>query len=444
MNDATLKFIHQHRNDDVRTLALKAHGQADIDLPCALDQIAGWQTARHKLPSWAAIDGLRYPPHLSMEQCSSEKAARYKAAQLQRLLKQSGKSGSSGISRLSESPTLVDLTGGFGVDFSFLSRDFAKAIYVEQQPHLCDTARHNFPLLGLTNADIVCADAIDYLRQMEAATVIFLDPARRDAHGQRTFAISDCTPDVTALRDELAAKAEWTLVKLSPMLDWHKAVDDLSPLVREVHIVAIDGECKELLLVLSQQHEQPLRLFCECDGNRFVCEPSSPLPAHFSPFNAPLEDIREGLLLFDPNAAIMKAGCFEHVATAFRLSTIAPNSHLFLAPAPSEESREQENHNIPERENMMEWESDNFPPEGDLRGAFPGRRFRILSVTTMNKKDLRQALQGITRANIAVRNFPMTADDLRRRLKLSDGGDIYLFGTTTADNRHLLLVCRKC
>lgn len=438
MNDATLKFIRQHRNDDVRTLALKAHGQAYIDLPCALDQIAGWQTARHKLPSWAAIEGLRYPPHLSMEQCSSEKAARYKATQLQRLLKLSGTSGASGLSRLSESPTLVDLTGGFGVDFSFLSRDFAKAIYVEQQPHLCDTARHNFPLLGLANTDIVCADAIDYLRQMEPATVIFLDPARRNAHGQRTFAISDCTPDVTALRDELAAKAEWTLVKLSPMLDWHKAVDDLSPLVREVHIVAIDGECKELLLVLSQQHEQPLHLFCECDGNSFICEPLSP-PMHFggilaaaslpSPLS-PFEDLREGLLLFDPNSAIMKAGCFDHVASAFRLSTIAPNSHLFLAPAPSEQSSERENNNI-----LL---------GGDMRGAFPGRRFRILSITTMNKKDLRQALQGLTRANIAVRNFPMTADDLRRRLKLSDGGDTYIFGTTTADNRHLLLVCRKC
>lgn len=408
-NDATQQFIRRHRQDDVHQLALQAHGDDGVDLQLALEQIAGWQSARRKLPSWADIDGLWFPPQLSMEQCSSEPAARYKEAIIKRLTSQTTTGATS---------SFVDLTGGFGVDFSFLSQCFTKAVYVERQEKLCEVARHNFPLLGLCNAEVVCADAEAYLRSMPPTTIIYIDPARRDACGKRTFAISDCTPDVVALRHLLTEKAEWVLVKLSPMLDWHKAVDDLQPYVREVHIVAVGGECKELLLVLSLRHDVALTLHCVNDDTHFTCAPNQttshtfiPHPSSIIHHPSPLIPPASVFFVFEPNAAIMKAGCFVQLSAAFGITPLAPNSHLFVSNSP-----------IP---------------------SFPGRQFRVVDITSLNKKDLRRTLSGVTKANVAVRNFPLSANDLRRRLKLADGGNIYIFGTTLADNSHVLLMCEK-
>ena len=225
MNQATAAFIRSNADGDVRQLALRGTKDPEVDLTFALDQIAGRQTARKKLPSWAAVEGIVYPPHLSMEQCSSEQTARYKA-------------GVAGRGR-----RLVDLTGGFGVDFSFMAQGFAEAVYVERQPALCDIARQNFDVLGLRQAEVVCADSEDYLRQMAPVDLIYIDPARRDTHGGRTYGISDCTPDVIALKPLLTAKARRVIIKLSPMLDWRKAVSDLGEqYVGKVHIVSVGTE----------------------------------------------------------------------------------------------------------------------------------------------------------------------------------------------------------
>ena len=209
MNESTALFIHKHTDDDIRQLALRGTKDPEVDLPFALDQIAGRQTARRKLPTWAKTEGIIYPPHLSMEQCSSEQTARYKAA------------------ITGQGRRMIDLTGGFGVDFSFMARNFKEAVYVERQEHLCRIARENFQLLGLTQAEVVCCDAVDYLQNMAHADVIYIDPARRDGHGGRTYGISDCTPDVIVLRPLLLEKADCIIIKLSPMLDWRKAVSDL-------------------------------------------------------------------------------------------------------------------------------------------------------------------------------------------------------------------------
>ena len=252
MNEATQAYIQRHREEDVRQLALKGKGKGEVDLPLALQQIAGWQTARRKVPTWAACDGLLYPPHLNMEQCSSEQTARYKASLLP------------SPSTLHPSPfTFIDLTGGMGVDFYFMAYEVNKAhgshkspcLYVEQQEHLCDLARHNFALLGL-DCTVVCGSAADVLFKLDHVSVIYLDPARRDLHGARTYALEDCTPNVLELLPLLLAKADRILLKLSPMLDWHKAVDDLG-CVSEVHIVSVHNECKELLLVLQQEPSMP-------------------------------------------------------------------------------------------------------------------------------------------------------------------------------------------
>jgi 16S rRNA G966 N2-methylase RsmD len=450
MNDEAREFVAMHRNEDVRELALKAKRVEGLDLPLALDQIAGWQIARKKLPQWASCEGIVYPPHISMEQCSSQFTAQYKSEIAQTLLapaatvrarvSDSGESDNQTtksepqlsdsaesvmqtaksafqLSDSSESDTLVarramvDLTGGFGVDFSYLARGFSQATYVERQRHLCDLAEHNMAALGLDQARIVCGDGVEYLRQMGPVDFIYLDPARRDEHGSRTYAIEDCTPNVLELRDLLLAKSQYTLVKLSPMLDWRKAVADFDGTVREVHIVATGNECKELLLVLGQQvHEEPSapRVFCVNDNQRIDYD-SAAYTQGLRIGGKPLPEAKN--YLYEPNASIMKAGCFDLVEERFGVTQVGPSSHLFVSATPVAD--------------------------------FPGRGFAIEAIGGMNKKDIKRLLNGTKQANIAVRNFPLTAPQLRKKLKLADGGPVYLFGTTMQGCDHVLLRTSK-
>lgn len=450
MNEETREFVAMHRNEDVRELALKAKRVEGLDLPLALDQIAGWQIARKKLPQWASCEGIVYPPHISMEQCSSQFTAQYKSEIAQTLLapaatvrarvSDSGESDNQTTKsepqlsdsaesvmqtaksafQLSDSPesdtlvakrAMVDLTGGFGVDFSYLARGFSQATYVERQRHLCDLAEHNMAALGLDQARIVCGDGVEYLRQMGPVDFIYLDPARRDEHGSRTYAIEDCTPNVLELRDLLLAKSQYTLVKLSPMLDWRKAVADFDGTVREVHIVATGNECKELLLVLGQQvHEEPSapRVFCVNDNQRIDYD-SATYTQGLRIGGKPLPEAKN--YLYEPNASIMKAGCFDLVEERFGVTQVGPSSHLFVSATPVAD--------------------------------FPGRGFAIEAIGGMNKKDIKRLLNGTKQANIAVRNFPLTAPQLRKKLKLADGGPVYLFGTTMQGCDHVLLRTSK-
>ena len=436
MNEATRQFIRQHADEDVRQLALRFSARrfpgqnegwddADgaIDLPLALDQIRGRQLARRKLPTWAAIDGIAYPPHLSMEQCSSEQTAFYKAQLLARLVNDWNEAH--GTNSLA---SLIDLTGGFGVDFAFMARSTSRAVYVERNPMLCDIARHNFPLLGLEHAEVVSATAEDILRtglssvQGEAGVrAVFLDPARRDEHGLRTYGIADCTPNVLFLRDDLFKNADFIVLKLSPMLDWRAAVNELGRQnVAEVHIVSVDNECKEMLLVMCQNVDETA-LFCvnlptsDLSGGE-QCFSLKSIVASLEPLSCAFPEA--GQYLYEPNASLMKAGCFGAVSRHYAIAPIARDSHLFV-------------------------QSNKVTKYQGNKVSFPGRVFRIEAVTTMGKRELRQALLGITQTNIAIRNFPMKPDELRRKLKLRDGGDTYIFGTTLSDGRHVLLVCEK-
>ena len=511
----TAEFIQEYREKDTRQLALRSARFPDVDMPYALDQIKGWQTARRKLPTWAACDGIVYPPHLSMEQCSSEPTAQYKLnlamewscrIESSEFRVESSEEGVESSERRVESSErevesselkvesserevesselrvensegevnnfssgqpatlnsqlstlnchasrMTDLTGGFGVDFSFTSCAFASATYVERNAQLCHMVEHNLPLLGIDNAKVVCADAVDYLSTLDMQTMIFLDPARRDQHGAKTVMLADCTPDVVQLLPQLLKKSRFTMLKLSPMLDWHKAVEDLQGTVREVHIVSVGGECKELLLVLSEEIESELKVFCadleagggsgeaglsggssssSCSGlssePSFPRTPSSPSASSTPSLSASLFVYAPGSscpapnsklktqnskFLHEPNASIMKAGCFDELAAAYGVSPVSRNSHLFLSAEPVD--------------------------------GFPGRSFSIERVTTLNKRELRQALAGIEKANIATRNFPLSVAELRKRLKLKDGGDVYIFATTTAEDEHLLLISHK-
>lgn len=399
----TQEFITQNLNADIRELALRHAGRTDIDLPYALDQIAGRRTAQTKLPTWVATDGIIYPPHISMEQCSSEQTAMYKAKVAQRLIAE--------LPVLPALPTpkktLIDLTGGFGVDFSFLAPLFDKAVYIERQSHLCDISRHNMAALGITQTETVCGDCAQIIGEISHATLIYADPARRSASGGRTFAISDCTPDVLAMRETLLDKADFTMIKLSPMLDWRKAAADMGSHVGEVHIVSAGNECKELLLVMSRKFTGLERIYCVNDDQTFSFTPSQTSQQSQTSQLSPTPPA----CLYEPNASLMKAGCFALIEQRYACRQISRDSHLFLSSEP-----------IP---------------------SFPGRGFAIRAITTMNKRELKAALGGTGQANVSVRNFPMTADALRKKLKLKDGGDTYIFGTTTADSRHVLIICEK-
>lgn len=493
MNQATLDFIRQHQDDDVRQLAFLGSKYPEVDMPFALDQIRGRKMARVKLPRWASIDGIIYPPHISMEQCSSEQTALYKAELAARLLGLSPSSSENGeekgkesenasnlhlsencefagkgavdsefakneatckkqqilieseenVNEIKEEPHegdfseetgFVDLTGGFGVDFSYIaSRLGVKSMYVERQAHLCEAAKENFGRLGLKNAIVKNGDGIEVLHSFaskkEAAAsdslgitedqsqsllktnlglkLIFIDPARRDDAGNKVVSLKDCTPDVTLSQEEMLSKADYVIIKLSPMLDWHRAVSELN-CVKEVHIISVNNECKELLLVLSARNMGNLRIYCVNDAQSFVCdeldiESSS---VKIAPFT--LEEMQ---YLYEPNASLMKAGCFGVLSERYDARMLSKNSHLFVSREPI--------------------------------AVFPGRSFRIIAISSFNKKELKRHLSGITKANIATRNFPLSVAELRKRLKLKDGGETYIFATTLSDESHVLVITEK-
>lgn len=493
MNQATLDFIRQHQDDDVRQLAFLGSKYPEVDMPFALDQIRGRKMARTKLPRWASIDGIIYPPHISMEQCSSEQTALYKAELAARLLGLSPSSSENGeekgkesenasnlhlseicefagkgavdsefakneatcekqqilteskenVNEIKEEPHeedfseetgFVDLTGGFGVDFSYIaSRLGVKSMYVERQAHLCEAAKENFERLGLKNAIVKNGDGIEVLHSFaskndDAASdslgineeqsqsllktnlglkLIFIDPARRDDAGNKVVSLKDCTPDVTLLQEEMLSKADYIIIKLSPMLDWHRAVSELNS-VQEVHIISVNNECKELLLVLSARNMGNLRIYCVNDAQSFVCEESDmeASSVKIAPFT--LEEMQ---YLYEPNASLMKAGCFGVLSERYDARMLSKNSHLFVSREPI--------------------------------AVFPGRSFRIIAISSFNKKELKRHLSGITKANIATRNFPLSVAELRKRLKLKDGGETYIFATTLSDESHVLVITEK-
>ena len=436
MNQATQDFIRQHQDEDVRQLAFLGSKYPEVDMPFALDQIRGRKMARVKLPRWASLEGIIYPPHISMEQCSSESTALYKAELAARLL--GLPVSSSGTEMKAENEIeFVDLTGGFGVDFSYIAaRLGVKSMYVERQAHLCEAAKENFGRLGLKNAIVKNGDGIEVLHSFlpkkdDAAStddslgitydqplsllktklglkLIFIDPARRDGAGNKVVSLKDCTPDVTVLQEEMLSKADYVIIKLSPMLDWHRAISELSH-VREVHIISVSNECKELLLVLSARNMgENLRIYCINDAQSFVCDELDMEASQVKIAPSPLEEMQ---YLYEPNASLMKAGSFSVLSDRYDARMLSKNSHLFVSQAPIE--------------------------------AFPGRSFRIIAVSSFNKKELKRHLSGITKANIATRNFPLSVAELRKRLKLKDGGETYIFATTLSDESHVLVITEK-
>lgn len=384
------QFIVLNKDADVHALAL-AKVTPEIDLHYCLQQIEGRQIAQRKLPSWAKLEGITYPVRLSLEQCSSEETALYKQQLVKRLLPEGRKN-------------MADLTGGFGIDFSFLAQVFNKADYVEHNEELCRIARHNFPLLGLKDFRVLLTKGESFIDEMGDYSLIYLDPSRRDAIGRKMVALRDCSPDIEALQDKLLSHAPLVVVKLSPMLDIQDAIRRL-PNVSEVHVVSVDGECKEVLVVLSREKEKE-RVTCHCINIARKTQTFITDAKKVEPIIAPCPE----RYLYEPNASILKAGVQDALCKAYNIKKLHPFSHLFT--------------------------SSHFIED------FPGRAFVIEDYCGFGKKDQKRLLEGLSQGNLTIRNFPSTVAELRKRLKLREGGNHYLFATTLSDGSHALLRCR--
>lgn len=408
----TLAFIKENAKSNPNNAALKASRNAGIDVTFAVNQIAGKQIAQQKLPKWASCEEIIYPAHISMEQCSSQATAQYKANIAQKLLSE--------LNEENTSNTLVDLTGGFGVDCAIMAEVFDSTICIEQQSDLSAISQHNMRALGLSKVTCYNNNSLEALNQISSATMIYIDPARRNNQGSRTYAIEDCTPNVLSIKDQLLKKAQIVIIKLSPMLDWHKTVNDFGGNVAQVHIVAHHNECKELLIVLSKSQHTKLPIYCVNDNQLTVIEAAYDTSKNQVSILSGLDgkskenktlDVQKwrewSRYVYEPNAAIMKAGCLKFLEEKYGIKQIEPNSHIGVA----------EKH----------------------YANFPGKIWKIENICSLNKKEIKKALADITHANIVTRNFPMSAETLKKRLKIQDGGNIRLIATTDSNKNHVII-----
>jgi len=384
-------FVREHLREEVSALALRLGRFPHLNASVVLRQVAGYQALLRKVPTWAANPDLVFTDSLPLEQCSSEATARYKASILPTSVQR-----------------IADLTGGLGVDFAFLAAGKTRALYVERRSDLCRIALANFRALGLTQAKVLHGDGSALLA--EPFDLLYLDPARRDAQGGKVVALSDCEPNIVAIKSSLFAIAPLLLVKLSPMLDISLALKQL-PETTEVHVVSVDGECKELLFLLAAESALPqphivcVNLRSNGTAQSFEFTKSQEQSSLCRLADAPMQ------FLYEPNASLLKAGAFSILTQAFDLYKLHTNSHLYTSET--------------------------------LVDDFPGRAFAIDAVFPVHPKDLKAHLGNLTKANITTRNFPESVAQLRKITKLKEGGDRYLFATTLQDGKKVLIKCHK-
>ena len=412
INEPTLQYIDSHATDDVAHLALHPAKDPQVDMAVALQQIAGRQKAKEKLPDWYATEGILYPKKVSMEQCSSLQTAEYKAS-------------------LVEGKSFADLSGGFGVDTIAIARKFEKGYYVEPQEELCELFQQNSKTLGVNNITIAQNTMENFIEEMKAVDVIYLDPSRRDVHGRRVVSLEDCTPNLLEWKSVLLEKCNTLMVKLSPMIDLHQTLRAL-PETAAVHVIAVNGECKEVVCLLT--HNAPINGICR-DGARPVSTTDTTIVAVDIYNNTSDDGTRRdamhcvsttveterttppsiatelGTYLYEPNAAVMKAGIFNSISQQFQVRKLEKNTNLFTS--------------------------------NELHEDFPGRIFRIEAVHEFHPRKIAKELSHLESASIAVRNFPLSAEELRKVLKIKDGNAWYLFGCTLFDGRKVVIRCTK-
>lgn len=428
INEVTWQYISGHASDDVAQLALHPAKDPQVDMPVALQQIAGRQKAKEKLPDWYATEGILYPKKISMEQCSSSQTAEYKAS-------------------LVEGESFADFSGGFGVDTVALAKKFANGYYVEPQEELCDLFRHNSNLMGVRNMEVLNGTMEEHLAAIEPVDTIYLDPSRRDTHGRRVVSLADCTPNLPEWKSALLERCNTLMVKLSPMIDIFQTLRDLHE-TYAVHVVAVEGECKEVVFLLSSDNfpvndihrrdaiyrvrnsnpetdiiadgtdllnettdainRVPTIVAVDIHKNAIIRVESTPEAERTTP---PCIATELGAYLYEPNAAVMKAGIFNALSQQFQIAKLAKNTNLFTA--------------------------------DELHEDFPGRVFRIEAVHEFHPRKTAKELSHLANASIAVRNFPLSAEELRKTLKIKNGNACYLFGCTLWDGKKIILQTQK-
>ncbi|MBP3519094.1 MAG: SAM-dependent methyltransferase [Parabacteroides sp.] len=386
-----IQFIKDHAADDLSRLLLSAAKYPGMDIPFLVDQIAARRQIREKLPSWYEDGQLVFPAKIAAEQCSSEQTAAYK----QELI--------------GEGWTVCDLTGGLGIDSYFLSRKAKQLTYIERFLTYCEAAKHNFFVLGASNITVVNADTAQSVKTLPEVDAFYIDPARRGESNKRVFALQDCEPDLPGLLPELLKRSPRVIAKLSPMADIQMTLE-LLPGTTSVHILSVRNECKELLFVTER--------------GKADCTPSircvNFTPDGMQSFLFTWEEERKADLvlaeqvdtyLYEPNASVLKAGAFKQIAVRTGVKKLQVSSHLYT--------------------------SDRWVPD------FPGRRFLVEEVLPFTGKLCKGLARTIPQANITVRNFPLSVEELRKRTKIADGGPVYLFATTLAGGEKVLIKCSK-
>ena len=378
------EFINSQINSSASDLMLKASSYPEWDMKAIAQQLVGKQIAKKKLPTWFQNNEILYPVRLSMEQCSSETTAKYKTTIIN-----SGRG--------------IDLTGGFGVDTIFLSKKCESLIYCERNEDLASLVTHNFKALNQHNCDIYVGNGVEYLKNLKKIDWIYVDPSRRK-ESQRIYRLEDCEPNVIDLIGLFFDKAENVLIKTAPLLDIQQTLRDLKS-VKEVHVIAVNNDCKEVLYLLEKDFTGETQIFCV-----------NLKKEHIEEFRFTLSEEREALNLYsepleyiyEANTAIMKAGAFKSIASKYELYKLQKNSHLYT--------------------------SQNFISE------FPGRRFKVKEVLNLDKKSLTKLPK---KANLACRNYPHKVEVLKKKLKINDGGNKYIFATTIKEKQLKLIVCEK-
>ena len=398
-NSLTEQFIREHRTDDVRKLALGPRPEG-VDMQYALTQISGWQIAKTKIPLWADTDEIIYPKHLSLEQCTSQYIAEYKATVIEQVLGKSFR--------------MADLTGGFGVDCFFISRNAVRTCYNEMSAELSCIVAENYKTLGRQDIEVSCSDAAKFLssQKEDGFDLLYLDPARRGNAGQKLVSISDCQPDAVALQNDLLRVSRYVMLKLSPMLDISRALTEIHH-VSHVMIIGLEGECKEITLLIERDFNgeptiEAVDIDVQSNPGTIISSTKSAENALPLPIANP-EQLKPGTYISEPSAPYMKSALFRTIATNTVTSLLHPDTHLF-------------------------WSKEK--PEN-----FPGRVFKLEGIISFDKKTL-SALNK-TQANLSVRNFPETAPQLQQKLKFRDGGSRYLIATTLSDGKRILLDLTK-
>lgn len=391
LNQIEKEFINQNIESDTNKLLFQPIKE-DIDIKFCVQQIEGIKKAKEKFPSLLENDDLLFPPKINLEQTSSEQTAKYKA------------------SLFPKESTLRDLTSGFGIDVIFFAKELKKVYYHEINYELACIAEKNFKALGLENIIVNKGNSANDIDSLETTDIIYLDPSRRDENKNKVFLIKDCQPDIIEILPFLFDKAKTICLKLSPMLDIKLTIKEIKN-IKEIHIISVKNDCKELFLVLEEYYDKEIEYNCvdfDSNGkmNKFTFIPSK---SNTSLAEKNLQ--RSGVYLYEPNTSILKSGGFHALCERFEVSKLAPHSHIYL----SEEEIED----------------------------FPGRKFKIKTILQYNNKIIKTLSTRYPKANITIRNFPQTVSEIRKRTNVKEGGDEYLFFTTNKENEKIIISCEK-